>query len=160
MFRSKRSAAVFLGGIVLTVGMLMSSHLIPGGLGYGAGYGLAPFQIILLLFAGLVLLSAVLWAAGKLLRGSVIWKEPRVITAALLIAFTANALFVVLVDLFALKSGLRSLIAVLGVPVIYGNLSSVLGKTSLKDSMLNIFAGALATMGAGFIITAIIRGWQ
>jgi len=159
MFNSNKSVMGFLAGVALTVGLLTSHHLIPGGIGYGAGYLLMPFQIIFLIIGGLIVLSATLWAAGKLLNGAVTWKEPRVITAALLIAFIANALFVTLVDLFALKSGLRSLIAVLGVPVIYGNLSAVLGKTTLKTAMLNIFAGALATMGAGFIITAIIRGW-
>ncbi len=159
MFNSIKSIMGFLAGVAITVGLLTSRHLIPGGIGYGAGYLLMPFQIIFLIIGGLIVLSATLWAAGKLLNGAVTWKEPRVIIAALSIAFIANALFIALVDLFALKSGPRSLIALLGVPVIYGNLSAVLCKTSLKTAMLNIFAGALATMGAGFIITAIIRGW-
>jgi hypothetical protein len=159
MFNSAGSIAGFLAGIVLTVGLLLSRNFIPGGIGYGAGYLLTPSQVVLLIICGLVVLSVTLWVAGKLLNGAGKWNEPRVIAATLLIAFMANALFVMLVDLFALKTGLRSLIAVLGVPVIYGNLSAVLGKTNLKSAMLNIFAGALATMGAGFIITAIIRGW-
>ena len=143
----------------MTVGLLLSPHLIPGGIGYEAGYALSLFQIILLVFGGFAVLAVTLWTAGKMIKGADKWNEPRVIAAALMIAFIANALFVVLVDLFALKSGLRSLIAVLGVPVIYGNLSAVIGKTKTKTAMLNIFTGALCTMGAGFIIAAIIRGW-
>ena len=54
---------------------------------------------------------------------------------------------------------MRALIAVAGVPVIYGNLSAVLGKTSIKDAMFSLFAGALATMGAGFIIVSLIKSW-
>jgi hypothetical protein len=159
MFNSVGSIAGFLAGVVLTIGLLLSRHFIPGGLGYGAGYLLQPYQVLLLIIGGLVVLSATLWTAGKMLNGAGKWNEPRVIAATIMIAFIANALFVMLVDLFALKNGLRSLVAVVGVPIIYGNLSAVLGKTTLKSAMLNVFAGALATMGAGFIIAAIIRGW-
>ena len=148
-----------MAGIGLTVGLLLKHHFVPGGTLCGAGYRMAPYQIGLLVIGGLSLLAVTLWAAGKLLKGAVKWNEPRVICAAVLIAFIANALFVLLVDLFSLKSGLRALVAVLGVPVIYGNLSATLGKTSLKTAMLNIFAGALATVGAGYIIAALIRGW-
>jgi uncharacterized membrane protein (Fun14 family) len=65
----------------------------------------------------------------------------------------------VVVEFFALKSVMRALIALIGVPIIYGNLGAVLGRISLKQSMLNIFTGALMTMGAGFIIAALIKGW-
>jgi len=160
MFKSVGSIAGFLAGTVLTVALLLSSRLMPcKGDFCGAGNRLQPFQIFLLITGGLLVLSAAMWAGGQLLKGAVVWKEPRVIAAALLIAFVANALFVMLVDLFALKNGFRALIAVLGVPVIYGNLSAALAKTSLKEAMLNIFTSALATMGAGFIIAAIIRSW-
>ena len=159
MFSSAGSIAGFLAGVGLTLGLLFSRHFIPGAIGYGAGYRLAPPQIFLLVTIGLIILSATLLAAGKLLKGAAKWNEPRVITAAVLIAFVANALFVVLVDLFALKNGVRLLIAVIGVPVIYGNLTATLGKTSLKTAMLNILSGALATMGTGLIIYALIRGW-
>ena len=160
LFGSVGNIAGFLSGTALTVGLLLSHRFIPGWTRYyGAGLTLPVLQIVLLITGGLVLLSLSLWAGGKLIKDAVIWKELRVILAAILIAFTANALFVALVDLFALKAGFRALVAVLGVPVIYGNLAAVLGRTSIKEAMLNIFAGALATMGAGFIVAAIIRGW-
>ena len=159
IFNSIGSILGFLAGVALTVGLLLSPHLVPGGWGYGIGYSLLPYQIILLALGGLLVLSATLWTAGKMIKGAQKWHEPRVICAAIMIAFIANALFVLLVDLFALRSGWRSLIAVLGVPVIYGNLTVVLGKTKLKTAMVNIFISALCTMGAGFIIVAIIRGW-
>jgi hypothetical protein len=159
IFSSIGSVLGFLAGVALTVGLLLSPHLIPGGWGYGVGYDLLPFQLILLVIGGLTVLSATLWIAGRMIKDAKKWHEPRVICAAVMIAFIANALFVLLVDLFALRSGWRSLIAVFGVPVIYGNLSAVLGKTKLKTAMVNIFISALCTMGAGFIIVAIIRGW-
>lgn len=93
------------------------------------------------------------------MRGAQSWKQARVIVAVLLVAFIANDLYICLVDFFALKAGPRALIAVAGVPVIYGNISATLGKTRLKTAMLNLFTGALTTMGAGFIIAALIRGW-
>lgn len=159
MFQSKLSVTGFLTGVALTVGLLLSPHLVPGGLGYRAGYQLNWLQIVFLTVGGLLVLSAALWGAGRLIKGAQTWKQPKIIFGTILIAFTANALYIFLVELFALKSGMRALVAVAGVPIIYGNLGAVLGKTSLKDSMLNIFTCALATMGAGFIIASIIMGW-
>ena len=157
MFNSPGGILGFLAGVGLTVGLLLSPHLIPGGFGYKQGFLLTPAQTVLLLGAYGVILFATLFVAGKLFKGANTWKEPKVIAGTVLIAFIANALYVSLVELFALKSGMRALIAVAGVPVIYGNLSAVLGKTSLKDAMLSLLTGALATMGAGFIIVALIK---
>jgi hypothetical protein len=56
------------------------------------------------------------------------------------------------VDFFAFKSGLRALIAVAGVPFIYGNLSATLGKTSLKTAMVyarRLFLHYLETFAPG-----------
>jgi len=159
MFNSPGSLLGFLVGVLLTVGLLVSPHLVPGGIGYGAGYRMTSMQIVLLAFGGLIVLVGTLWIAGKLIRGAASWKEPGVIAGVVLIAFNANALYVILVEFFALKSGMRALVALCGVPVIYGNLGAVLGKTTLKQSMVTIFSGALATMGAGFIVAALIKGW-
>jgi hypothetical protein len=159
MFQSVGSVAGFLAGVLLTVGLLTAPHLMPGGWGYGIGYQWTPLQTALVFAGGIALLAATLWAAGKLICGAHTWKEPGVIAGTLLIAFIANGLYTVVVEFFALKSGMRALIALIGVPVIYGNLGAVLGKTGLKQSMLNIFTGALMTMGAGFIIAALIKGW-
>jgi hypothetical protein len=73
-----------------------------------------------------------------------------------LIAFIANALYVCAVEFFSLGACMRTLIAVLGVPIIYGNLVSVLSKKSIQASMIEIFEDALATMGAGYIIVALL----
>ena len=62
-------------------------------------------------------------------------------------------------ELFALGSGLRILVAVVGVPTIYGNLVAVLRRLRLKEAMLGILQSALTTMGAGFVITALIQRW-
>jgi len=159
MFNSISGFLGFIAGVGLTIGLLLSPHLIPGGLGYGKGLFFSPVQTILLLLVYGIILAATLFFAGKLFNGAAGWKEPKVISGTVLIAFIANALYVSLVELFALKSGMRALIAVAGVPVIYGNLSAVLGKTSIKDAMLSLFAGALATMGAGFIIVSLIKSW-
>jgi hypothetical protein len=159
MFSSFRGLAGFIAGVALTVGLLLSPHLIPGGYGYGRGYTFTPLQVAALALAGLAVLAVTLWIAGRLLRGAQVWNEPRVIAATLLIAFNANALYVVLVDFYALNTGLRALVAVCGVPVIYGNLAAVLGRQQLKDAMAGLFSGALATMGAGYIIAALVRGW-
>jgi hypothetical protein len=159
MFSSLTSFLGFFAGCALTVGLLLTPHLIPGGLGYGLGFSLSPLQLAALAIGGASVLAGTLMVAGRMIRGATSWKEARVIGAAVLIAFIANALFVMLVDFFALKSGLRALVAVVGVPVIYGNLSAVLGKKPLWQAMGDIFSGALATIGAGFIVAALIRGW-
>jgi hypothetical protein len=157
MFKSAGNIAGFLVGLALTVGLLLTPHLLPWG--YGIGLQWTWSQIVLAAFAGLLILGGTLWTAGRLIAGAESWKEPKVITGAILIAFVANMLYSVLVEFFALHDGWRALIAVLGVPVIYGNLGAVLGKIRLTDSMMNIFTSALTTMGAGFIIAALIRGW-
>ena len=159
MFKTLGGFLGFLAGLILTVGLLLAPHLVPWDFGYGAALDWPALLIALAFLLGAGILALVLWFAGRLVRGAASWREGPVILAAILIAFTANTLYMFLVDLFGLRSGLRALVAVLGVPVIYGNLGAVLGRTSLKDSMLNILAGALTTMGAGFIIAALIRGW-
>lgn len=157
MFKSAGSVAGFLVGLALTVGLLLTPHLLPWGFGIGLQWTWG--QIALTALAGLFILALTLWGTGRLIAGARSWKEPGVIIGAILIAFVANMLYSILVEFFALNDGWRALIAVMGVPVIYGNLGAVLGKISLKDSMISIFSSALTTMGAGFIITALIRGW-
>lgn len=157
MFNSWASFLGFLAGLGLTIGLLTTPYLFPGGFLYNKGYSLSHAYMLILAVGGLLILAATLYFAGKLIKGAQSWKEPKVIAGTVLIAFNANALYVLLVDLFALGIGMRALVAVLGVPVIYGNLGAVLGKTTLKASMQNIFSGALSTMGAGFIIVALIK---
>lgn len=157
MFKSAGSIAGFLVGLALTVGLLLAPHLLPWG--YGIGLQWSWLQIAFAATGGLLILALTLWGAGRLIAGAQSWKETGVIIGAILIAFVANMLYSILVEFFALNDGWRALIAVLGVPVIYGNLGAVLGKISLRNSMVNIFSGALTTMGAGFIIAALIRGW-
>jgi hypothetical protein len=159
LFNSIGSILGFLAGVLLTVGLLLSPHLIPGERAYGIALHWPAWQIAAAAVIALAILLLALKAGGILMRGARCWKQPRAIAAILLIAFIANDLYVCLVDFFALKAGLRALVAVLGVPVIYGNISATLGNTSLKTAMLNLFTGALTTMGAGFIIAALIRGW-
>lgn len=159
MFASFKGFLGFLVGLGLTVGLLLTPHLVPGGWGYRMGLAWTPLQIAAAGAVGLAVLAGVLWLGGKLVRGAVSWREPRVITAAVLIALVANTLYMFLVEWFGLGVGGRALIAVLGVPVIYGNLVRVLGKVSLWQAMAGILTGALATMGAGFILAALVRGW-
>lgn len=159
MFKSWGSALGFLAGLGLTVGLLLSPYLLPWGWGEGLGLHWSAREIAFAAAAGLFVLAASLFIAGRLVKGAESWKQGRVIGGAVLIAAAANTLFSLLVEFFSLRSGWRALVAVLGVPVIYGNLGAVLGRTSLKNSMLSIFTSALATMGAGLIIAAIIRGW-
>ena len=159
LFKTLGGFLGFLAGLILTVGLLLTPHLVPWDFGYGAGLAWPASLIALIFLLDAGILALVLWFAGRLVRGAASWKEGRVILAAVLIAFTANTLYMFLVDLFGLRSGPRALVAVLGVPVIYGNLGAVLGRISSRDAMLNILAGALTTMGAGLIIVALIRGW-
>jgi hypothetical protein len=159
MFRSWSGVSGFVVGVAMTVGLLLSPHLLPWPALYGAGFGWPPLSLALAAAGAALSLAAALWAGGRLLIGAASWKEPRLILGALLIAFVANALFCLLVELFSLAAGARALVALLGVPIIYGNLGAVLGRTSLAESMKSIFTGALATMGAGFIVAAIIKGW-
>lgn len=142
----------------MTVGLLVTPHLVPGGWGFRTGLNWSWLQIAGVLVAGLAVLSAVLWLAGNWIRGAQTWKEPRVVLAAVMIALVANTLYMFLIEWFGLHSGWRALIAVAGVPVIYGNLGRVLGKTTLAEAMEAILTGALATMGAGFILAEIFRG--
>ena len=159
MFSTLKGFMGFLVGLALTVGLLLTPHLVPGGWGYRAGLGW-PWQGIAALAAGgIVVLAGTLWLAGKMIRGARSWKEPRVIGAAVMIALVANGLFMFLVELFGLHSGWRALIAVLGVPVIYGNLVRELSGVPLRRAMESIATGALATLGAGFIVAVILRGW-
>jgi hypothetical protein len=157
MFKSVGSFLGFIAGLALTVGLLLTPHLLPWG--YGIGLKWNWLQITLAAVCGLFVLAATLWGAGKLISGARSWKEGKLILGVIIIALVANTLFSMLVEFFKLQSGLRALVAVLGVPVIYGYLGAVLGKISLKESMLNILSGALTTMGVGFIIAALIRGW-
>lgn len=156
MFNSLGSTLGFLVGLALTVGLLLTPHLFPWGYRLGLSWPLS--TVALLVAGGLGVLAGVLWVAGRMVRHAQSWKELRVIVAAVLIAGVANTLYSLMVELFALGMGMRALIATLGVPVIYGNLGAVLGKQSLKNSLLNIFTGALTTMGAGFIIATIVKG--
>jgi hypothetical protein len=157
MYKSVGSLLGFISGLALTAGLLLTPHLLPWGNGIGLGW--TRIQIVIAAICGLMILIITLWGAGKLISGAQSWKEGKLILGVIIIAVVANTLFSILVEFFILKSGLRALVAVLGVPVIYGYLGAVLGKTSLKESMLNILNGALTTMGAGFIIAALIRGW-
>jgi hypothetical protein len=160
MFSSWKGFLGFLAGLLMTIGLLLSPNLIPGRLWYVAGLEWSLWQVLLAAIAGLGVLTVTLWVAGRTLRGAQKWNQPRVVFAALLIGFVANDLYVLLVDLFALRSGLRALVAVAGVPVIYGNLVATLGKMRLRQAMVNILTGGLATMGGAMIIASIIRGWQ
>ena len=157
MFKSVTSFLGFVIGVFLTVGLLLTPHMLPWGYRIGLTWGRT--QIIITVISALVILIITLWGAGKLINGAKSWREGKLITGVIMIAVVANTLYSMLVEFFALASGLRALIAVLGVPIIYGNLGAVLGKTSMKESMLNIFNSALTTMGVGFIIAALIRGW-
>ncbi|MCK5242853.1 hypothetical protein KAR34_10405 [bacterium] len=159
MFHSIKGFIGFLIGLGLTLGLLLTPHLVPNGWGYQAGLQWSALQIGLLLIGGIAVLALTLWAAGKIVKGATSWKAPGVIIAAVGIALIGNTLYMFLIELFGLHSGWRALIAVLGVPFIYGNLGRVLGNMTLRESMLNIFTGALTTMGAGFILAVIIRGW-
>lgn len=159
MFTSLKGFLGFLLGLGLTVGLLLTPHLVPGGWGYRAGLSWPWYGVAGLAAGGLAVLAATLWMAGNLIRGANSWREPRVIGAAVLIAMVANVLYMFLVELFGLHSGWRALIAVVGVPVIYGNLARELGRISLHRAMEMIATGALATMGAGFILAVILRGW-
>lgn len=159
MSKTAGSIIGFVFGIGLTVGLLLTPHLLPWVSVYGAGFRWSFLQILGIASAGLFLLAITLWIASRIINGAESWRETRVIVGVALIAVVANTLYSFMVELFAFGSGMRALIAVLGVPVIYGNLGVVLAKTSLEDSMTNIFSGALMTMGAGFIIVALIHGW-
>jgi hypothetical protein len=150
---------VFLAGLAMTVGLLLTPHLIPGAWGLGMGLNWPLGLIAAAAVAGLGVLVGTLWLGGRMIRGAQSWKEARVLAAAVLIALVGNILYMMLVDWFVLHSGWRALVAVLGVPVIYGNLGRVLGKQTLAQAMAGIFTGALATMGAGFILAALIKGW-
>lgn len=159
MFTSFGSILAFLGGLALTLGLLLSLHLVPGGYGYRMGLSWPAGTVAAAAFAGLAVLAGVLWLAGRWVRDARSWKETRVIVSALLIAGVANTLYMLLVEWFGLGLGARALVAALGVPVIYGNLAAVLGRIPLRAAMLNILNGALTTLGAAFIIVALLRGW-
>lgn len=159
MFNTRAGVLGFLVGLVLTLGLLLTPHLVPGGWGFQAGRQWSILQIILAAGLAAAILGLTLWLGGRMIRDATSWKQPRVIVAAVMIALIANTLYMFLIELFGLHSGWRALIAVLGVPVIYGNLGRVLGRITLKESMLNILTGALTTMGAGFILAVLIHGW-
>jgi hypothetical protein len=159
MFKTPIAVAGFLVGVGLTIGLLLTPHMLPWSSWFGVGWRWPWLLIAGAVGVALLVLGLTLWVAGRIIDGANSWREARVILGALLIAFVANALFCLLVELFALGGGMRALVAVLGVPVIYGNLVAVLGKTSLKEAMAGIVTGALTTMGAGFITAALIRGW-
>ena len=159
MFSSLKSVLGFLAGLAMTVGLLMTPHLIPGGWGFKMGLQWPLVQIFGVAVLGLVVLGGTLWAGGRMVQDAQSWKEPRVLAAAAMIALVCNTLYMFLVDWFGLTAGPRALVAVLGVPVIYGNLGRVLGKQSLGKAMADIFTGVLVTMGAGFILVALLRGW-
>jgi hypothetical protein len=159
MFSSVKGFLGFTVGVGLTLGLLLTPHLVPGGWGYRAAWAWTPFQTVAAGGGALAVLATSLWIGGRLVRGAGSWREPKVIAAALLIAGVANTLYMFLIEGYGLLNGWRGLIAVLGVPVIYGNLVRVLGKVSLREAMASILTGALATMGAGFILAALVRGW-
>ncbi|MEW6517169.1 MAG: hypothetical protein AB1439_09710 [candidate division FCPU426 bacterium] len=159
MFDSWKGLLGFLAGLGLTLGLLLTPHLVPGGWGYQWGLSWSALQIAGVIAGGLLVLAATLWLAGRMIKNAQAWNELRVIAAAVMIALIANTLYMFLIEWFGLHSGWRALIAILGVPVIYGNLGRVLGKTSLAKAMGSILAGALATMGAGWTLAVIIHGW-
>lgn len=159
MFDSWKGFLGFLAGLALTLGLLLTPHLVPGGWGYQWGLNWNVAQIAGVVVGGLLVLAATLWLAGRMIKNAQTWSEPRVIAAAIMIALIANTLYMFLIEWFGLHSGWRALIAILGVPVIYGNLGRVLGKTTLAKAMGDILAGALATMGAGWTLAVLIRGW-
>jgi hypothetical protein len=159
MFDSWKNLVFFLVGLGMTIGLLLTPHLVPGGWGYQIGLAWPAQLVVLVLAAKGIILAATLWLAGRMIHQAKTWKEPRVIGATIMIMLVANFLYMFLIEWFDLHSGYRALIAVIGVPIIYGNLGRVLGKQPLKTVMLNLFSGALITMGAGFIIVAIIRNW-
>lgn len=159
MFDTIKSTLIFLLGVGLTVGLLLTPHLVPGGWGYQWGFRWTTLQTGAVLGVGLMVLAGTLWLAGRWVRSAQSWTEPRVVAGAVLIAVVANILYMFLIEWYGLHSGWRALIAVAGVPVIYGNLVRVLGKVPLAAAMKQILAGALATMGAGFILAVLIRGW-
>ena len=159
MFDTWKGFLGFLVGLAMTVGLLLTPHLMPGGWGYKVGLQWSVLQIMGAAILGLSVLSLTLWIAGRMIRNAQTWQEGRVIAAAVMIALIANVLYMFCIELFGMHSGWRALIAVLGVPVIYGNLGRVLGKQSLTKAMVSIMTGALTTMGAGFIIAVLIRGW-
>ncbi len=159
MPKSLGAIAGFLIGVGLTIGMLLSPHLLPWPPLYGTGWRW-PLWLTALAAAGAMgLLALTLWAAARVIGRPRSWRELRVLLGAGLIAFVANALFCLLVELFSLGGGMRALVALVGVPIIYGNLVAVLGHTTISQAMRGIFTGALMTMGAGFIAAALIRGW-
>jgi hypothetical protein len=159
MFSSIKSVLFFLVGLGMTVGLLLTPHLIPGGAGFEMGLHWPVGLIAGSAAAGLAVLAATLWLGGRMVRNAQTWNEPRVMAAAVMIALVGNTLYMFLVDWFGLAAGWRAVVAVLGVPVIYGNLGRVLGKQTLAKAMESIFTGALTTMGAGFILAALIRKW-
>lgn len=153
------STLAFLLGVGLTVGLLLSPRLLPWPDISGKALDWPGIVVGAAIGGGALVLAAALWAGNTLIAKGRHWREKRVILGTALIAVIANTLYSVLVDLFLLKSGMRAAIAVAGLPVIYGGLASVLGKTGLMRAMMNILSGALMTMGAGFIIAALVRGW-
>jgi hypothetical protein len=159
MFHSWKGFIGFLIGLVLTLGLLLTPHLVPGGWGYKAGLAFSVWQIAALLVGGIGVLAGSLWVAGRVIKDATTWKTPAVIITIVGLALIGNTLYMFLIELFGLHSGWRALIAVAGVPFLYGNFGRVFGKTTLRESMINIFTGALTTMGAGFILAVIIRGW-
>jgi hypothetical protein len=159
MFTSFKNVMGFLAGLGMTVGLLLTPRLIPGGWGFEMGLRWPLWLTFSAAAAGLALLAGALWLGGRMIRGAQSWKEARVLAAAVMIALVGNTLYMMLVDWFGLHSGWRALVAVVGVPVIYGNLGRVLGKQPLAQAMAGIFTGALATMGAGFVLAALIKGW-
>lgn len=159
MFKTLGGFLGFLVGLVLTVGLILAPHLVPWDFGYGAALAWPASTIALAFLIAVVTMAIVLWLAGRLVRGATSWKQGRVILAIVLIFLTADILYLFLVDLFNLQSGWRVLVAVLGLPIIFGNLTAVLGRNSLKNAMLDIFTSSLTTMGASLIVVALIRGW-
>ncbi len=159
MLKTTGSIIGFVFGIGLTVGLLLSPRLLPWDFVYGAGVQWSFLQILVVIGLGLSILAITLWVAGRMIDRAESWKGYKVIVGASLIALVANTLYSIMVELFMFGSGMRALVAVLGVPIIYGNLGAVLGKTNLRTSMSNIFFGTLMVMGPGFIIVALIRGW-
>jgi hypothetical protein len=146
-------------GVGLTLGLILTPHVMPGGWGYRMGWSWSGVQITAAGLVAILLLTFTLWVAGRLVSQATTWKDRKVIMAAILIALVANGLFMCCVEWFDLTSGWRVLIAACGVPFIYGNLVRQLGRMTLGKAMESILQGALCTMGPAYILAAIIRGW-
>ena len=81
MFKTAGSISGFVIGLCLTVGLLLTPHLLPWGIVYRAGFGWSLPQIAGAAIGGLSLLALTLWVAGRLIGGADSWREARAIAS-------------------------------------------------------------------------------